>query len=28
MADNVGAMRGRLPDAGERRRMVALVESL
>jgi len=28
MADNLGAMRGRLPDADERKRMVALVESL
>jgi aryl-alcohol dehydrogenase-like predicted oxidoreductase len=28
MADNLGAMRGRLPDANERRRMVALLESL
>jgi aryl-alcohol dehydrogenase-like predicted oxidoreductase len=28
MADNVGAMRGRLPDPDERKRMVALVESL
>ena len=28
MADNLGAMRGRLPDPDERKRMVALVESL
>jgi aryl-alcohol dehydrogenase-like predicted oxidoreductase len=28
MADNLGAMRGRLPDPEERKRMVALVESL
>ena len=28
MADNLGAMRGRLPDAAERRRMVQLMESL
>jgi aryl-alcohol dehydrogenase-like predicted oxidoreductase len=28
MADNAGAMRGRLPDAGERQRMVAYVERL
>jgi len=28
MADNLGAMRGRLPDAAERQRMVAFVESL
>ena len=28
MADNLGAMRGRLPDTDERKRMVALVESL
>jgi aryl-alcohol dehydrogenase-like predicted oxidoreductase len=28
MADNLGAMRGRFPDADERKRMVALVESL
>ena len=28
MADNLGAMRGRLPDADERRRMIAFVESL
>jgi aryl-alcohol dehydrogenase-like predicted oxidoreductase len=28
MADNLGAMRGRLPDAGERKRMVAFVASL
>jgi aryl-alcohol dehydrogenase-like predicted oxidoreductase len=28
MIDNVGAMRGRLPDAAERKRMVQLVESL
>ena len=28
MADNMGAMRGRLPDPDERKRMVALVESL
>ena len=28
MADNMGAMRGRLPDPDERKRMVALLESL
>ena len=28
MADNLGAMRGRLPDAEERKRMVAFVQSL
>ena len=28
MADNLGAMRGRLPDPDQRKRMVALVESL
>jgi aryl-alcohol dehydrogenase-like predicted oxidoreductase len=28
MADNLGAMRGRLPDAGERKRMVEFVQSL
>jgi len=28
MADNVGAMRGRLPDAEERKRMVAFMQSL
>jgi aryl-alcohol dehydrogenase-like predicted oxidoreductase len=28
MADNLGAMRGRLPDAGERGRMVAFVQAL
>ncbi|MBO9514472.1 MAG: aldo/keto reductase [Variovorax sp.] len=28
MADNLGALRGRLPDAAERRRMVAFVQSL
>ena len=28
MRDNLGAMRGRLPDAAQRRRMVALIESL
>ena len=28
MADNLGAMRGRLPDPDERKRMVAFVESL
>jgi aryl-alcohol dehydrogenase-like predicted oxidoreductase len=28
MADNLGAMRGRLPDPDERKRMVALVDSL
>ena len=28
MADNLGAMRGRLPDANERKRMVTMVESL
>jgi aryl-alcohol dehydrogenase-like predicted oxidoreductase len=28
MADNLGAMRGRLPDPDERRRMVAFIESL
>lgn len=28
MADNLGAMRGALPDAAERRRMVAYIESL
>ncbi|VTU13224.1 General stress protein 69 [Variovorax sp. SRS16] len=28
MADNLGAMRGRLPDAEERRKMVAFVQSL
>jgi aryl-alcohol dehydrogenase-like predicted oxidoreductase len=28
MADNLGAVRGRLPDANERKRMIALVESL
>jgi aryl-alcohol dehydrogenase-like predicted oxidoreductase len=28
MADNIGAMRGRLPDAAERKRMVAFVETL
>jgi aryl-alcohol dehydrogenase-like predicted oxidoreductase len=28
LADNLGAMRGRLPDPDERKRMVALVESL
>jgi aryl-alcohol dehydrogenase-like predicted oxidoreductase len=28
MADNLGAMRGRLPDAAQRRRMVQLMESL
>jgi aryl-alcohol dehydrogenase-like predicted oxidoreductase len=28
MADNLGAMRGRLPDPGQRKRMVAFVEGL
>jgi aryl-alcohol dehydrogenase-like predicted oxidoreductase len=28
MADNAGAMRGRLPEAGERKRMVEFIESL
>ncbi|MGH8687698.1 MAG: aldo/keto reductase [Burkholderiales bacterium] len=28
MADNLGAMRGRLPDAAQRRRMIQLMESL
>ncbi|MBO9651819.1 MAG: aldo/keto reductase [Variovorax sp.] len=28
MADNLGAMRGRLPDAAERKRMVAFVQTL
>ena len=28
MADNLGAMRGRLPDPGERNRMVAFIDSL
>jgi len=28
MADNLGAMRGRLPDPDQRRRMVALIDSL
>jgi aryl-alcohol dehydrogenase-like predicted oxidoreductase len=28
MADNLGALRGRLPDAAERRRMVEFVQSL
>ena len=28
MTDNLGAMRGRLPDAGERKRMVAFIDSL
>lgn len=28
MADNLGAMRGRLPDAAQRKRMVELIESL
>jgi aryl-alcohol dehydrogenase-like predicted oxidoreductase len=28
MTDNAGAMRGRLPDADERQRMVAFVERL
>ena len=28
MSDNLGAMRGRLPDAEERQRMVAFIESL
>ena len=28
MLDNLGAMRGRLPDAALRRRMIALIESL
>lgn len=28
MIDNLGAMRGRLPDAAERRRMIALIDSL
>ena len=28
MADNLGAMRGRLPDVAERRRMVEFVQSL
>jgi aryl-alcohol dehydrogenase-like predicted oxidoreductase len=28
MADNLGAMRGRLPDAAMRQRMVALIEGL
>ncbi|HZV94217.1 MAG TPA: aldo/keto reductase [Caldimonas sp.] len=28
MADNAGAMRGRLPDAGERRRMVSFIDAL
>jgi len=28
MIDNLGAMRGRLPDAAQRRRMVALIDSL
>jgi aryl-alcohol dehydrogenase-like predicted oxidoreductase len=28
MADNIGTMRGRLPDAEERKRMVALVQAL
>ena len=28
MADNLGAMRGRLPDAAQRRRMVEFIESL
>jgi aryl-alcohol dehydrogenase-like predicted oxidoreductase len=28
MADNIGALRGRLPDAAQRKRMIAFVESL
>jgi hypothetical protein len=28
MLDNLGAMRGRLPDANERKQMVAFVEKL
>ena len=28
MADNLGAMRGRLPDSDQRNRMVAFVDSL
>lgn len=28
MADNLGAMRGRLPDAGQRQRMVAFIQNL
>jgi hypothetical protein len=28
MADNLGAMRGRLPDADQRNRMVAFVDNL
>jgi len=28
MVDNLGAMRGRLPDAAQRKRMVELIESL
>jgi aryl-alcohol dehydrogenase-like predicted oxidoreductase len=28
MADNLGAMRGRLPDPDQRKRMVAFVDSL
>lgn len=28
MADNLGAMRGRLPDANERKRMIDLIEFL
>jgi aryl-alcohol dehydrogenase-like predicted oxidoreductase len=28
MTDNLGAMRGRLPDAGERKRMVAFIDNL
>ena len=28
MADNLGAMRGALPDQNERKRMVAFIESL
>ena len=28
MADNLGAMRGRLPDADERNRMAAFVDAL